>query len=148
MRAALDTNILAYAEGLGDLERCTRSRELIAALPVERVVIPAQVMGELYRVLVGKAGQAAAVARMAVLGWADSFATADSTWNAFRSSMDLVVDHQLQIWDALILSVAAENHCRLLLTEDLRDGFVWQGVTVVNPLARPTNPLLKRLILM
>jgi predicted nucleic acid-binding protein len=55
MRVALDTNILAYAEGLGDLERCTRSRELIAALPVEGVIIPAQVMGELYRVLVGQA---------------------------------------------------------------------------------------------
>lgn len=146
MRAALDTNILAYAEGLGDLERCTRARELIAALPVDRVVIPAQVMGELYRVLVGKAGQSPAVARMAVLGWADSFATADSTWEAFRSAMDLVVDHQFQIWDALVLSVAAANQCRLLLTEDLQDGFVWRGVTVVNPLVRPDNPLLGRLI--
>ncbi|TVR00824.1 MAG: PIN domain-containing protein [Desulfovibrionales bacterium] len=144
---ALDTNILAYAEGLGDLERCTRARELIAALPVDRVVIPTQVMGELYRVMVGKAGQPPADARMAVLGWADSFAAVDSTWEAFRSAMDLVVDHQFQIWDALILSVAAANQCRLLLTEDLQDGFVWHGVTVVNPLVRPGNPLLDRLIL-
>jgi len=146
MRAALDTNILAYAEGVGDLDRCTRSRELIAALPVERILIPAQVMGELYRVLVGKVGQSASEARTALLGWADSFETADSTWSAFQSSMDLVVDHKLQIWDALVLSVAAENNCRLLLSEDLQDGFVWRGVTVVNPLARPLNRLVKRLL--
>jgi len=146
VRAALDTNILAYAEGVGDLERCTIARELIAALPVERVVLPAQVMGELYRVLVGKAGQSASVARMAVLGWADSFSVLDSTWNAFQSAMDLVVDHQIQVWDALILSVTAENHCRLLLSEDLQDGFIWRGVTVVNPLSHPHSPLMGRLL--
>lgn len=31
------------------------------------------------------------------------------------------------------MSVAAENRCRMLLTEDLNEGFVWRGVTVVNP---------------
>lgn len=146
MRAALDTNILAYAEGVGDLEHCTRARELIAALPVERVLIPTQVMGELYRVLVGKAGRSTSNARVAVLSWADSFATADSTWSAFQSSMDLVVDHRIQIWDALILSVTAENHCRLLLSEDFQNGFVWRGVTVVNPLVSVDNPLIWRLV--
>jgi predicted nucleic acid-binding protein len=94
-----------------------------------------------------KQHQSPAVARNAVLSWTDSFATADSTWDAFRSSMDLVVDHRFQIRDALALSVAAGNHCRLLLTEDLQDGFVWHGVTVVNPLVRPTNPLLDRLVM-
>jgi len=39
----------------------------------------------------------------------------------------------MQIWDALILAVAAENRCRLLLSEDLHDGFIWRGVTVVDP---------------
>jgi predicted nucleic acid-binding protein len=48
MRAALDTNIMAYAEGIGDMERCTMARDPIAALPVEGVLIPAQAMGELY----------------------------------------------------------------------------------------------------
>ncbi|MFW6179641.1 MAG: PIN domain-containing protein [Desulfohalobiaceae bacterium] len=146
MRAALDTNILAYAEGIGDMQRCTTARELIAALPVEGVLIPAQAMGELYRVLVGRAGKNASAAREVVLEWADSFETADSTWSTFQSAFDLAVDHKLQIWDALILSVAAENHCRLLLSEDLQEGFVWHGVTVLNPLADTHNPLLGRLL--
>ena len=146
MRAALDTNILAYAEGVGDGKRCSRARDLIGVLPVERVLIPAQVMGELYRVLTGKAGQRPFAAREAVLGWADSFETADSTWSAFQSAMDVAADHHLQIWDALILSVAAENSCRLLLSEDLQEGFVWHGVTVINPLADTRNPLLERLL--
>ena len=142
MRIALDTNILAYAEGAGDKARCKAARTLIAWLPVESILLPAQTLGELYRVLTGKTKRKAAPARKAILSWADSFEVADSTWTAFQSALDLSVDHQLQIWDALILSVAAENHCRLLLSEDLQDGFTWRGVTVLDPFAASENPLL------
>ena len=82
------------------------------------------------------------IIRSAILGWADSFEVADSTWTAFQSALDLAVGHELQIWDALILSTAAENHCRILLSEDLHNGFTWRGVTVLNPFATPQNPLL------
>jgi predicted nucleic acid-binding protein len=54
----------------------------------------------------------------------------------------LACDHQFEIWDALIVSTAAEAKCRLLLSEDLHDGFVWRGLTVVNPFAKRRNPLL------
>ena len=47
-----------------------------------------------------------------------------------------------RIWDALILSVAAESRCCLLLSEDLQPGFTWRGVTVVNPFVTPYAPLL------
>lgn len=142
MRIALDTNILAYAEGLGDKARCKMARALIERLPVESVLLPAQTLGELYRVLTAKAKHKASPARAAILGWADSFAVADSTWASFQSALDLACDHQMQIWDALILSVSAENRCRLLLSEDLHDGFTWRGVTVLNPFASPEHPLL------
>ena len=118
------------------------ARALIEQLPVESVLRPAQTLGELYRVLTGKAKRKAAPTRNAILGWADSFEVADSSWVAFQSAFDLAVDHDLQIWDALILSVAAENHCRMLLSEDLHNGFTWRGVTVINPFATPQNTLL------
>lgn len=142
MRIALDTNILAYAEGLGDKARCKMARTLIERLPVESVLLPAQTLGELYRVLTSKAKRKASPARTAILGWADSFAVADSTWASFQSALDLACDHQMQIWDALILSVSAENRCRLLLSEDLHDGFTWRGITVLNPFTSPEHPLL------
>ena len=119
---------------------------MVAELPVERVVLPARATGELHRVLTGRAGLVASRAREAILGWSDSFDVADSTWTAFQSAIDLATDHQLQIRDALILFVAAENHCRLLLSEDFQQGFVWRGVIVVNPLAEYTDPLLTRFL--
>lgn len=142
MRIAIDTNVLAYAEGVGDSSRRDATLDLVTRLPPEHLLLPAQVLGELFRVLTGKAACAADTARFRVQQWADSFDVADSSWTAFQAAFDLAVDHGLRIWDALILSVAAENRCRILLTEDLHHGFTWRGVTVVNPYLRPTHPLI------
>jgi predicted nucleic acid-binding protein len=146
MRIALDTNILAYAEGVGDEARCAGAIRLIERVPTELVVLPAQTLGELFRVLAGKAKWPAASARAAVMTWADTFWVAESSLTAFQAAMDLTVDHGLQIWDALIMAVAAENRCRLLLTEDLQNGFTWRGVTVVNPFILPSSPILENLL--
>ncbi len=144
VRVALDTNVLVYAEGYGDAKRCKRARETIASLNTSNVVLPAQVLGEMFNVLTKKAGRNAQQARDAVLSWSDAFDVADSTREAFTAACDLASDHQLQFWDALILSVAARQQCRVMLSEDLSDGFVWQGVTVVNPFANKPHSLLAR----
>jgi predicted nucleic acid-binding protein len=62
-------------------------------------------------------------------------------------AFEISATHQLQIWDALILAVAAESRCRVLLSGDFQDGFSWNGVTVVNPFAQEPSPLLERLIM-
>lgn len=146
MEIALDTNVLAYAEGVGDAPRQATALALIERLPAAQVRLPAQVLGELVRVLYGKAGRSRSEARQAALGWADGFAVLDSTWPAMLGALDLCVDHQLSIWDALILSVAADAGCRLLLSEDLQHGFTWRGVTVVNPFLSPAPELLQAVL--
>ncbi len=108
--------------------------------------MPAQALGEPSRVLALKARRPAAQVREALLGWADSFVVAESTWQAFQSALDVTVDHQLPMWDARILSVAAESRCRLLLSEDFCNGFTWRGVTVVNPFVPERSGLFDRLL--
>ena len=146
MRVALDTNILAYAEGLGDTVRCASAVRLIEQLPSELVLLPAQTLGELFRVLTGKAKRSAEQSREAIMTWTDTFEIADSSWTAFQSGIDLVIDHQLQIWDALIMAVAAENYCRLLISEDMQNGFTWRGITIVNPFSKPSSLLLEKIL--
>ena len=84
MRVALDTNVLAYAEGIGDERCCGIALQLVEQLPGNEVVLPAQTLGELSRILSGKARRSADQTRGAVLSWADSFEVADSTWVAFQ----------------------------------------------------------------
>lgn len=58
------------------------------------------------------------------------------------SAFALAADHNLQVWDALILSTAASAGCRVLLSEGMQHGFVWRGCTIVNPFIEPMHPLL------
>lgn len=146
MRVAIDTNVLAYAEGVGDAQRCRVAIRLIERLPEPAVLLPAQVLGELMLVLTRKAGRTREAARDAVLGWADSFDVIDSTWVSFQSAFDLSVNNEFRMWDRLVMAVAAENRCRIVLSEDLQHGFTWRGVTIVNPFLPDESPLLTAML--
>ena len=146
MKVALDTNVLVYAEGVDDVERRDIALDLVRRLPQEAAVIPVQVLGELFNVLVRKGGRSRAAARDALLGWRDTFATTETTPQVMLTAADLATDHRFGIWDAVILAAVSQAGCRLLLSEDLQDGFTWGGITVVNPFASPRHPLLDLLL--
>lgn len=146
MKAAVDTNILAYAEGLNGAPKKAAALSLIERLPGNDLIIPAQVLSELFNVLTRKAHQSPRVARAAILRWHDAFPVVEASSAIVIAAMDLAADHRFGIWDAVIFSAAAEAGCRILLSEDLQDGFTRRGVTVVNPFAVRQNALLRELI--
>ena len=146
MTFALDTNVLVYAEGVNGEARRRASLELIEQLRPEQALLPVQALGELYTVLVRKAGRSRHQARAAVIEWGDAFPLIDSSSDVLLAAMDLSVDHQLFLWDAVMMAAAADARCRVLLSEDLQEGFTWGGVTVVKPFAKNRHPLLARAI--
>lgn len=146
MKVALDTNILAYAEGTNGVEMRDKAIALIQGLPAGATLLPVQALGELFNVLVRKAGRPKTQARIAILTWRDAYPVSDTSATVMINAADLASDHNLTIWDSVILSAAAEAGCRLLLSEDLQEGFTWRGVTVTNPFASPQHPLLETLL--
>ena len=146
MKVALDTNILAYIEGVNGASRKASAAEMVARLPAESTYVPVQVLGELSRVLVRKAKYKASSARAAVGNFFDIFPLIETSPAVLTAAADLAVDHRLDIWDAIILAAAASAGCRLLLSEDLHEGFTWNGVTVVNPFAPRRHELLEELL--
>jgi predicted nucleic acid-binding protein len=146
VRIALDTNVLAYAEGVNGSERRDAALALVRRLPQAAAVIPVQALGELFNVLVRKGRKSRREARDALLGWRDAFPVVATSTEVMLAAADLAADHQLGIWDAVILSTASQWGCRLLLSEDLQEGFTWAGVTVVNPFSSPQHALLHALL--
>ncbi len=146
MRVALDTNVLAYAEGINGAEQRDAALALVRRLPQEAAVVPVQVLGELFNVLVRKGGKSRRDARDALLSWRDALPVVETSPEIMLAAADLATDHQLGIWDAVILAAASRSGCRLLLSEDLQEGFTWTGVTVVNPFASPQHALLQALL--
>ena len=146
MRVALDTNILAYAEGVNGAAMKRTALGLVEKLPEGAALLPVQTLGELFNLLVRKAGRAPAKARTAILSWKDAFPLIETSAEVMLAAADLATDHQLSIWDAVILATAADAGCRLLLSEDLQDGFTWTAVTVVNPFSSSRHPLLAAML--
>src|SRR5438045_2922033 len=108
MRIAIDTNVLAYAEGTkGDTNK-QAALDLLNALPPESTLLPAQTLGELFNVLVRKAGRPPDRARDAVLGWGDTFPLIETSADVLLGASDLATVHQLGIWDAIIVAAAAD----------------------------------------
>jgi predicted nucleic acid-binding protein len=131
-----------YAEGLGELAKCERATALITAVPMSSILVPAQVLGELFNVLVRKARRSPAEAQGAIRFWQDGCSVAPTTEAVLTRAIELGVEHGLAIWDAIILAAAAEAGCRMLLSDDMQEGFTWGGVTIVNPFASPPHKLL------
>jgi predicted nucleic acid-binding protein len=146
VKVALDTNVLAYAEGVNGIDRRSLAIDLVRSLPAGTVTIPVQALGELFNVLIRKAGRTRKNARKALQGWRDAFSVVDTTVEAMQTAVDLATDHKFGIWDAVILSVSSQAGCRLLLSEDMQEGFTWGGVTVVNPFATTRHALLEALL--
>ena len=57
MRVALDTNVMAYAEGIDDDRMQEIAKALVLKLPSGSTILPIQTLGELFNVLVRKGGR-------------------------------------------------------------------------------------------
>jgi predicted nucleic acid-binding protein len=145
MNIALDSNVLLYAEGIGDAEKKAIADWLAKLLSAEETYISVQVVGELYNVLV-KRGRSRERAQAAALFWYNAFSPIATAPELMLRAIELATQHRLKIWDALILSAAAEANCSVLLSEDFQDGFAWRGVTVCNPFAAKPHPLVADLL--
>lgn len=146
MKVALDTNVLACAVGVNDALRQDRANAVIDVIDAADIVVSSQVAGELYNVLVRKTGRSQEAAAAVVRDWIEILTFTVHAPDTFAAALNLASEHDLQIWDALILCTAQQAGCRLLLSEDMQDGFVYRGVTVANPFAERLHPLLASML--
>jgi predicted nucleic acid-binding protein len=142
VRIAFDTNILAYAEGVNGAQKREAILAVIAPLSADAVHLPVQALGELFTILVRKATRSASQARMAIQSWRDAYSLIPTSPTVMLKAADIAADHHLGIWDAVMLAAATEAGCRLLLSEDMQDGFTWGGTTITNPFAPTLHPML------
>jgi predicted nucleic acid-binding protein len=61
-------------------------------------------------------------------------------------SLDLVRDHHVSFWDALMCATANRAGLRYLLSEDMQDGRRIGGLTIVNPFRSENAALIDRIL--
>jgi predicted nucleic acid-binding protein len=133
MRRFIDTNVLLYADDMDAGAKRERARAVLRdALTSAEGVVSTQVLQEFFVISTAKLGVEPRLARSKVqlIARMDLLRIELAT---ILAAIDLLRLHALSFWDALIVASASAAGCRVLLTEDLQHGQVFDGVRVEDP---------------
>ena len=70
-----------------------------------------------------------------MLGWQGAYPVADTPAAVLIEVAEMTRIQQFSLWDGVVMAIAAQAGCRLLLSENVHDGFTSHGVTIRNPFA-------------
>jgi predicted nucleic acid-binding protein len=144
-RVALDSNILLYAELEPGSEKGKRAIDILVRADRDGV-IPIQCLGEFLRVVQRRAPTSFPAALKQVELYHAAFLTPPTTDELMQIAGDLAAAHGLQVWDALICAVAERSGAKALLTEDLQDGRMLNGLRFINPFAAENAAVIDTLL--
>jgi len=132
-RTFLDTNILVYSDDPRDPAKRQMALELIKAnMRLRTGVVSLQVLQEYFVSATGKLKLNATLAKQRVEVFA-KFHIAEPTLSDILAAIDMHRLHGFSYWDALVLRMAKQSGCRILLSEDMQHGREIDGVRIVNP---------------
>ncbi|MGA3265050.1 MAG: PIN domain-containing protein [Terracidiphilus sp.] len=132
-RTFLDTNILVYGDDCAEPAKRKTALELIKEHRQQRTgVVSLQVLQEYFVTVTKKLKLDTTIARNKVEIYS-KFHVAEPTVNDILAAIDLHRLHGFSYWDALVLRMAKQTGCRVLLSEDMPHGQVIDGVRIVNP---------------
>jgi len=134
----LDSNVLVYASGIhGDEEiRTTVARQIVT--DAQPYVVSVQVLQEFY-------DRVTRPAKTRVMSHADAvafvaqwrtFLVVPMTTDVFDKAIELRGRTNYRYYDCSIIAAAIEAGCTSLLTEDMQDGQVIDGVRIVDPFTK------------
>jgi predicted nucleic acid-binding protein len=134
-KSFIDTNVLLYAGSKAAADQSKRQMAR-AVLMEEGVVFSAQVLAEFYAVAMTKQVlQITQDEAVAVLESLSDFDVCPITRELVLEAVGVRVRYKISYWDAAIIAAAKRMDCTTVYSEDLGDGQVYDGVTVVNPFA-------------
>ena len=126
----LDTNVLVYFLDAGST-KADQSERLIRA----GATISVQVLNEFVNAARRKYRMPIADIRLVLSGVKKTCAVVPVTVNVHERGVRLIERYQFSANDSMIVAAALEAGCTTLLTEDMNDGQVIDGLTIRNPYA-------------
>jgi len=132
-RVFVDTNVLVYADDADAGEKQIRAQEVLQrTVRDESAVLSTQVLQEYFAIATRKLAIPADKARQRVEALARLHVVIIQP-ALILAAIDLVRLHSISFWDALIVRSAQSAACTRLLTEDLEDGEMIEGLRIENP---------------
>lgn len=137
-RTFVDTNVFVYADDDDEPAKRDIARECIRQLIRDKqAVVSTQVLMEYVAAGRRRLGLTISQCREKVV-LMSRLDVALIKAEHVLGALDLAAAHSFSQWDALVVKAAATSGCQFLLTEDMQDGQVIDGVTIRNPFKEAT----------
>jgi predicted nucleic acid-binding protein len=142
MTCTFDTNILVYTLPAPTNTKRSQARGLLirGARPQAGILL-LQSLTEFSHVAARKFGLSINSIRRRVRDWRDAIPMQVAGEEDLMAALDLVRDHRIGFWDALLCATADRAGLQYLLSEEMQDGMRLGGLQIVNPF-RPENAAL------
>lgn len=139
-RYTLDANILFYALDHHAARKHKIALSLLKASLFHDCVLTVQTLGETYHAIVRRRPDLAEDARSVLrrTAFLNKIVAAEVT--DFTEALRLREKRQVQFWDAMLWATAKRHRCTTILTEDLHDRPISEGVRYLNPFQTPADP--------
>ena len=132
-RSFLDTNVLIYSVDRADRSKQEAALGLIAQHAKDRTgVISTQVLQEFFSAATRKLGIAPLQARQHLRDFR-VFDIVQVTPEIIEEGVDCSILNTISFWDGLIVASASAARCAELISEELAEGQIIEGVVVRNP---------------
>jgi predicted nucleic acid-binding protein len=129
-----DSNILLYSVDTKDPEKQEKARSVISQAGKQgNGVISTQVLQEYIAVDIKKFRRDYLIVKQLCREWQRSFEVILIRPDIIEDAIEVSSIYQFSFWDSLIVSSALAARCGILMTEDLQDGQVIQGLKIMNP---------------
>lgn len=133
-RFGLDTNVLVYMVDTSDAGRRDRAISIVrAAAASGRCSLSLQNIGEFYVVVTRKGHMPPVRAAAQARDWTRLFRIVEPNAADIQLALGAASSGRLSYWDALLLATLSRSGCSTLLSEDMQDGSMLEGVTVRDP---------------
>lgn len=143
---SLDTNVLIYAADPSTGVKHENARAILAGLAEADAVLTQQVLGEFLNVGRRQAHLNQRRIRRIAVRLSGAFPVLTTPRELLFEAFDRAARFQLQFWDSVIVTVCIGHAVSCLISEDMQDGMVIDGLKVVNPF-NPANAALLRELL-
>lgn len=134
VRSFIDTNVLVYAVDPSEPAKQRKAQALLGGLDSADVRLSAQVLAEFYVVVTRKLDNpmpekqaletVQELARLRPIAIDASLVSEAATLSLRR---------KISLWDAMVVRAAVEAECDRILSEDLSDDAVVEGLRIENP---------------
>ncbi|MDR0662640.1 MAG: PIN domain-containing protein [Spirochaetaceae bacterium] len=130
----MDTNILVYM-----LDKFDENKQQIARGTVKSIVengsavISTQILQEFYNICTTKLHLEPLKVKEYVHNYSENLEVVQNSTEIIERGIDISIISKISFWDALVIAAAEYSKCFEIITEDLNDGQIMNGIKIRNP---------------